>query len=333
MRKLGILVGEDNWTFFREIYAYLSDQYETEVYEERTFNTPLLYGRLNRWAFRRRVLSLLNSSDVCFFEWASDLLAPASNLQKRCSVVTRLHSFELYQWGQEINWGFVDRIILVSEAMRRRFGELFPHELQKVHVVRNGVSLSKFAPNPRREFAFHLGMLCGITPIKRIYEVVLLMHALRKQGYNARLHIAGAPKGDPRYATAVHRLVEKLRLDDIVRFYGHVSAPEAWLDQIDIFISNSYWEGHQVALVEAMASGCYCLSHAWDGAEEVLPADNLFVTETELREKIVEYAELTEGSRRERRQIMRDIACAKFDLEETKARIREVVEEAVATRT
>lgn len=327
MTKLGIFVGEDKWTFLADIYEDLADHYLVETYKRKTYDVPLLYGRLNRYAFRRGMKSVLRHNDVCFFEWASDLLAPASQLPKECAVITRLHSFELYDWAPKIDWNFVDKVILVSEAMRRRFGDLYPDHLHKAEVIYNGVSLTEFKPPEQRIFDFNVGMLCNIKPVKRVYETILMIDSLRDQGCDARLHIAGEPEGDLRYAEANYRLVEKLGLEDAVQFYGRVSDTPEWLEKIDVFVSNSYWEGHQVALIEAMAAGCYCLAHFWDGAEETLPMENLFASETELQQKIIEYASLSETERRKRQALMRSIANQKFDIEQTKGQIRRVIEE------
>ena len=93
MKKLGIFVGEKgNWSFFQDIYEDLCAHYRTEIFKEKVYNVPLLYGRLNRWAFREEMRSILRRNDLCFFEWASELLVPASHMPKYCPIVTRLHS-------------------------------------------------------------------------------------------------------------------------------------------------------------------------------------------------------------------------------------------------
>ncbi|MEI9813645.1 MAG: glycosyltransferase family 4 protein [Acidobacteriota bacterium] len=75
-----------------------------------------------------------------------------------------------------------------------------------------------------------------------------------------------------------------------MKFYEHIEGTADFLSNMDVFISHSFWEGQQVALLEAMASGCYCLSHRWMGVEEVLPEDNLYLMEDELIAKIAAYA-------------------------------------------
>ncbi len=83
----------------------------------------------------------------------------------------------------------------------------------------------------------------------------------------------------------------------------------------------------QVALLEALASGCYCLSHCWMGAKEVLPVEHLYVTDDELIAKIMGYAELPDSDKRKRQLLMRQIASEKFNVARQKEKIREIIED------
>lgn len=331
--KLGIFVGEEKWQFLNEVYADLAKNYQCEVFKQRTYNTPFFSGRLNRWANLSSMRRVLQDNDICFFEWSSELLMHASHMPKQCRIITRLHSFELYQWALEINWDAVDRVILVSKAMQEMFSDLYPAHAHKTTVIYNGRSLDAFKPPAKREFGFNLGMLCSIKPVKRIYEIVLMLNGLVREGYDARLYIAGEPEGDLRYPAAIYRLVERLNLQERVVFDGFVVDTPTWLQKIDIFISNSFWEGQQVALLEAMASGCYCLSHSWSGAEEMLPAENLFLTEAELKKKIVDFSNLTSSEMNSKCLQLREIACEKFNVERTKAGVKEVIDLELARQT
>jgi glycosyltransferase involved in cell wall biosynthesis len=332
-KRLGIFVGENgNWSFFREIYEDLAKYYVTDIYEKKSYRTPLLYGRLNDWAHVQRMRRTLQQNNVCFFEWVSELLLPASHMPKSCAMVARLHSYELYAWAPRVNWANVDRIILVSEAMRVKFCAMFPDHAHKTRLIYNAKKLDRFSP-VARPFAFNLGMLCSIHPRKRIYEIVIMVAELRRRGYPARLHIGGGRLhgGDlDEYYVALHALVGKLDLQDAVTFYDHVDNTAEWLRNIDVFISNSYWEGHQVALIEAMAVGCQCYSHAWDGAEEVLPPENLYLSENELAEMLIAYSKLPEPLRQCERDRMRAIAVQRYDAGHQYAAIRQVIEEALA---
>jgi glycosyltransferase involved in cell wall biosynthesis len=101
---------------------------------------------------------------------------------------------------------------------------------------------------------------------------------------------------------------------------------------VDIFISNSYSEGLQVSPMEAIASGCYCLLHEWDGADELLPAENLYLTDQELVEKIIHYSQQPEQEKTRLKALQRERVCRLFNLDEIKVQLRQMVE-AVAEYT
>jgi glycosyltransferase involved in cell wall biosynthesis len=335
MKRLGIFVGEHgNWTFFNEIYADLAKRYQTDVFVEKKYNIPLLYGRYNRWSYRNGIKQIVGRNDICFFEWASELLVEATHMPKKCAMVTRLHSYELYAWAPKVNWDHVDRIILVSKAMGEKFCAIYPDHAHKTTVIYNAKPLDLFAP-VEKPFTLQLGMLCSLNPRKRVYEIIMMLSELRARGYDAHLHIAGGELHGAdfdEYHVALHLLVSKLGLEGKVSFYDHISDTAGWLRNIDIFISNSYWEGHQVALVEAMATACQCYSHFWDGVEEVLPPENIYATENELCAKIIAYSQLSDAERYNLRMKMRAIACEMFDANRQHQEIVQVVEGALAAR-
>ncbi|HIE56934.1 MAG TPA: glycosyltransferase [Anaerolineales bacterium] len=330
MTQLGIFVGEDMWTFFREIYAHLEIQYDVQVFAPPDeIHLPLFSARVNRWRFRQSIRSLLQTSDICFFEWASEYLQIASQMPKSAPIVTRLHSFELYDWAPKINWENVDKIIFVCEHIRQKFIDQYPKQADKTVVVYNAIPVEKFPP-VQRKFDFSIGMLGHIAPIKRIYEIILLTRELLDMGYSPSLHIAGREKNKgriDRYYVAVHQIVQKLKLQDHVKFYGHVDNPGEWFQNIDIFISNSYWEGLHTALLEAMAAGCYCLGHFWDGVEEALPLENIYTTEGELKQKLIEYAALSDAERETRTRATSEIAQQKFNIHSNKVKFTTILED------
>ena len=323
--RLGVAI-EETWDFFHELYADFREHYDTTLYTRPGRRLPGLNGSLNRYWFRRDLRGFLRSQDAVFFEWASELLAEASRQPKTCGIVARLHRYELYQWADRINWDSVDRLIVVSDAKRREFAASFPQHIDKVVMIPEAVSVTRFRPSEKR-FNGDLGILCHMKPRKRVYELVLAFHELVQQSPDFHLHIGGgraAAFGE--YDEAVRQLVGRLGLGNKVTFYGHVAKPEDWYPNIDIFISNGYSEGLQVSPLEAMASGCYCFSHHWDGADELLPASNLFFTNSELVQQLLRYANTSDSEKAAARAAMRGIVCERFNVDVTKADVRRVVE-------
>jgi len=253
-------------------------------------------------------------------------------MPKTCGIVTRSHRYDLYRWANHINWQVVDKLILVSEAKRREFIAQFPQHVGKCVVIPEAISLEKFKFHSK-PFAGDIGILCHLTPRKRVYELILEFFELLQEhgglsGDSFHLHIGGGKHVlHVDYYNALHTLVKRLGLETRVTFYENVSDPQAWYPKIDIFLSNSYSEGLQLAPIEAMASGCYTLSHRWEGAEELLPEENLFYTGTELRGMILGYSNAPEAEKLRRRQALRAIVCDRFDINQIKVQIRQLVEE------
>lgn len=326
--KLGVIMG-GHGGFISELLNDWQSHYKTEVFFFNEMKLPISQDRINRWWLRQSLKGFLSQSDVIFFEWATHHLITASQLMVRTPKVVRLHSWELYEFTPHIQWDYVDRVIFVSQAMRQKFVNLYPQQAEKTRVVYCGKPLDKFALSTSRA-AGTIGMLCELTPIKRVYDMILTLYELKKQGHHFTLHIGGNPKdgsNNARYFVSMKRAIEKLSLQEQVVFHGWVDDPASWLQQIEIFISNSYWEGQQNALLEAMATGCYCLSHFWDGAEEVLPQEYLFVSDTELQQKIIKYCTLPNEEKYRHQQRLSSIAREKFDVERMKSEIREIINE------
>jgi glycosyltransferase involved in cell wall biosynthesis len=327
--RLGIAIDE-TWDFFHEVYADLRAHHDTTLYERRAPGLPLLGRRLAPYWSRRDMTSFLKRHDAVFFEWASGLLATASTLPKACGIVARLHRYELYQWADCIDWNTVDRLIVVSQAKLREFAATFPEQTHKVVMIPEAVSVQRFRPSEKR-FNGDIGILCHLRPRKRVYELVLAFHELMQHRRDFHLHIGGGrASGVGEYDEAVRQLVDRLGLRDKVTFYGHVTKPEEWYPRIDVFISNGYSEGLQVSLLEAMASGCYALSHHWDGADELLPAANLYYTNSELVQQLLRHAEKGDAERAHDRDWMRRTVCEGFNVDVTKVAIRRVIEEAAS---
>lgn len=324
--RLGIAI-EETWRFFEEMYEDLSRHHQTSLFKRRTLNFPVFHTRINRYLFDTDMQSFMRKNDVVFFEWASGLLASASQLRKQSGIVTRLHRYEMYQWIDKINWEAVDKIILVSQVKKQEFIGHFPEQAEKIVVIPVAIDINKFQPKPKK-FNGDIGILCDLKPRKRVYELILSFFEMTKSLNGLHLHIGGGEQelfAD--YHLAIQNLIKKLNLEDKVTLYGNINDPENWYQNIDIFISNSYSEGLQVAPMEAMASGCYCLSHHWTGAEQLVPEENLFYTNREMQEKILEYCDSSEAHKQSLREQMRTIVIENFNIEKTKTQIRAVIEE------
>ncbi|PKN83793.1 MAG: hypothetical protein CVU46_16045 [Chloroflexi bacterium HGW-Chloroflexi-8] len=324
--KLGVAIN-DTWAFFEEIYALFIETHQTTLFRPQQVQIPLLSGRINNYLYKKSLNNFLESNSVCFFEWAGEFLSNATSQPKKSGIVTRLHRYEMYQWADKIHWENVDRVILVSQAKKIEIESRFPILMDKTIVIPEGINLNRFTFSPK-PFRKQLGILCHLSPRKRVYELIIAFVEgnFHKMGYT--LHIGGGthPKF-PDYALALKLLVSNLGIKDSVIFHDHIIDQTKWFDEIDIFISNSYSEGLQVSPLEAMARGRFCLSHNWDGANELLPTDYLFELNTDLIEKILTYAELSENNKLKTLQLQRQMVEEKFNINYVAKSILNVVNE------
>ena len=324
--KIGVVIDE-TWAFFNEIFAEFNEYHETTLYKPRQTVSPFFRERINRQFSESDLRKYLRKNDVVFFEWASHLLVAASHLPKECGIVARLHRYEMYQWVDQITWDVVDKLIVVSQAKRDEFLVQFPDMAHKLVVIPEAVSTQRFQPY-QKPFKGDIGILCHMAPRKRVYELILVFSELQKANSDLHLHIGGGPRPMfPDYYPSLLSLVDRLGIGEQVTFYGAVEDPASWYQNIDIFVSNSYSEGLQVSPMEAMASGCFCLSHWWDGADELLPTPNLYFTDKELIEEIEAYIKLPDDEKLERCALLQGKVQDRFDIDKTKVEIRTLVEE------
>lgn len=321
--RLGVVVGEETWHFFEDVYRELRRHFQVAV-----FDPPGGFGRHDR-VIGPELHRFLERQDVAFFEWASRMLALATERSSRTPIVTRLHRYELFAWADYVDWRRVHSAIFVSDAMRRKFGDTIPRGPAHSFVVPPGVSTKRFAPESFG-LTYRIGTLAWLLPRKRIYELILAFAAISKHLPRLRLSIAGGVKrAHHDYYDACRSLVHELRLEDRVSFWGQPRRPAAWYRTVDIFVSNSWSEGLQVSLLEAMASGCHVLSHRWQGADDVLPESQLFLDDRDLERKIVEYYRTPFAARRRRQLAARETVERSFESRDIARRIRQIVAGAV----
>lgn len=323
--KLGVAI-EDTWDFFHEIYAEFQAHHQVTLFQRRTTKLPMLNERINRHYFNKDIAALMAENEVVFFEWSSHLLAAASNMPKTCKIVTRMHRFEVNKWFQHINWDNVDLLIVVCQAKRREVLERYPQLEKKIKVVYEAADAARFTVPPK-PYAGDIGILCHLTPRKRVYELILAFYDLVQVDPAFKLHVGGGrhvAHGD--YDDALRDTVDRLGLKDKVTFYGHIDPIKDFYPNIDVFISNGYSEGLQVSAVEAMASGRYILSHFWPGADELLPEEYLYFTNGQLNEKLLNYHQTSDEYKAEQTVYMRERMLEKFNIDKNKVEIRQLVE-------
>jgi glycosyltransferase involved in cell wall biosynthesis len=333
--KLGV-INQETWHYLQDIYDYLATQHETQIFEvPAKWPLPVMQEKISHYLYRRQLKRFLEQCDVVFSEWASEPVVEASSMETSAALVTRLHRYEMFKWTDHINWDRVSYAIIETEAMRAKLlgrTNLAPERAVIIPPV--GIKEDKLRlATQERPFQGNIGILCRLIPRKRVYELILAFHALRQKMPELHLHIGGY-KYEPNidYYEALLDLVRLLQLEEHITFHGRVEDRWQWYQSIDIFVSFSFSEGMQVAPLEAIACGCYCLTHRWAGADELYGAEQLFLTEEEFVQKTLTYAQATENQRKLMREPSLAFVSEQCNFHKVSRDMQEVIEKAYEER-
>lgn len=201
-------------------------------------------------------------------------------------VVSTLHSVD--RWAQERSLGrsygwtarFADRLIAVSEDVRRFHVAQTGVSEEKLVIIENGVDIGRFAGLEsagraiRKELGFdHTALVFGIvgrlTPPKDHSTFLKAAELILQKAPQARFLIVG--DGPLRKDLALQ--AQKIGLGEALIFTGLRKDIPAVLAALDVLVFSSLWEGLPVALLEGMSAARPVVATAVGGIPEVVVPD------------------------------------------------------------
>lgn len=241
----------------------------------------------DRWAYNVRVkmeppvADLVVGFDLDGFLWARGRRAPfvvslkgiiADELRNESGWVRVLLGIQA-RWERR-NVQYADRVIVTSrycaDVVRREYG--VPGS--KIAIVPELIDLdeweARFARASSRPSDCPV-VLCvaRLYPRKRIQDLLIAIHRLRRRISNLQLRIVG---NGPEWGRLV-RLRSKLGLNDAVLFLGEVSRSQLAEEYLsaDCFCLPSVQEGFGIVFLEAMAAGKPVVACRAAAIPEVVP--------------------------------------------------------------
>jgi glycosyltransferase involved in cell wall biosynthesis len=273
--KLHILVTatNDNFHFLKPVLGLMREQGH---FVSELSSAEMTTGSL---------LGMLKHCDLAWFEWGDGAIIPATKMPKYCRIVCRIHRYELYDTAfLQANWENVDEVIVVSQAMEKRFlqqlGDKRPAKL-KVTVLPN---LTEHFPlkisNDSRRNPFHLACVARFAPQKNLMLLLPIMQALMKIDQRYTLYIAGRVEDECLYES-FRELIKVYGLSDNVVIEGVLPATRmsSWYRSKSFILSVSYNESQGMGIFEAMLAGLKPVAfYAAGGLSEYLPGEALFTS-------------------------------------------------------
>ncbi len=164
-----------------------------------------------------------------------------------------------------MEYGRVDRVITLSEAMKKNAIENLPVAPEKVIAINYGLNVDKFDPDKtlkgalRQRFEIDetsplIGVLGRLDPSKGQMEMIEAMAAILKKQPTATLIFIGdeTPEMKGRYKPLLERRVKELDLAGNVIFAGLYDNPASALVDLDVYVMSSHSETFGMSTLEAM---------------------------------------------------------------------------------
>lgn len=168
-----------------------------------------------------------------------------------------------------------DRVVAVSEAVRRYMTESEGIQHDRIVVIPNGVDTQKFQPENREVIRKSLGiaddeLVIGaagrLTPVKGFDTLIEAASRLHKSGISARVLIAG--EGPERHH--LQALISEAGLVEQIQLLGLRNDLASLYSAFDVFVLSSLREGSPGVVLEAMASECPVVATAVGGVPEII---------------------------------------------------------------
>jgi GalNAc-alpha-(1->4)-GalNAc-alpha-(1->3)-diNAcBac-PP-undecaprenol alpha-1,4-N-acetyl-D-galactosaminyltransferase len=172
-----------------------------------------------------------------------------------CDVVDpQYYSYgKIWRFLRDITYPMADAIIVQTEEVRGKY----PFWLKsKIQVIPNPVDLANFeTPEKIKKTRFQISGMGRLTSQKGFDVLLTAFAGIANDIENVDLKIYGSGPE----LRSLEALREQFGLQDRVTFPGFVDAAKA-MDDTDLFVLSSRYEGLPNVLLEAMAAGLPCIS-------------------------------------------------------------------------
>jgi glycosyltransferase involved in cell wall biosynthesis len=179
------------------------------------------------------------------------------------------------RWAIRLLVRNADRVITVSEELRRELLLVGPGAAEKSATIPNGIDMRaepEVEPaTARAEFGLPaerplVGMVARLAPAKGVEEFIRAARLVATRHPEATFVLAG----DGPLREEAELLSDALGLSEALHMLGEVSSPRKLIRALDVLVVASTSEGSSIAAMEAMAGGRPVVATAVGGVPEVV---------------------------------------------------------------
>ena len=180
----------------------------------------------------------------------------------------------------------MDKVVFVSEDVKRRFLELYAIQSEKCTVVYNLIDknvIQQLAVSERMEKRkFTICMVGRLNKQKRYDRALRVAKRLKDIGYDFDLWIIG----EGSLEEPLKAMSNEYELNEYVYFLGFKKPSYSYMKQSDLFLNTSEAEGYPLVICEALCLGLPIIATEISGASEILAHSEYGMLVTEKEEDI-----------------------------------------------
>jgi len=281
---------------------------------------------------------LLNSCDICWFEFCEQLATMCSHIPAtKAKTIIRVHGLDIWEpYLQQTNWDFFDHVVTVSPFTDEVFQMRVPAEIRPpTTMIYNGINCDLWKMPEERTYTKTVGINGNIVPKKGIWYFMHVFKQVVKRDPNWILTIKGNLTQNVWKATEVWRywdtIVYYLKNNNMMEFIRQEErSPNfndymSWFWTQDLIVSSSWLEGFHFTPMQGMATGCYALVTDWPDSDLFYPDECLYRTEAEAVEKMYNYGQLSDGEKMEISVRMREHVVNNHDIKDREKEINKLI--------
>lgn len=168
----------------------------------------------------------------------------------------------------------MDAIICVAESAKKSFTERYPQLKDKTHVIYNFFDVETIKKKAEEPFSYPaakqgIPILLSVgrmTPQKKYIRFLEVLRRLKEEGYRFQWYVLGDGGDRPEIEAEIHRC----HLEDRVFLEGLTDNPYKYMENCNLFVLPSGWEGFPTVTVEAKVLHCAVLATDVSGIREQL---------------------------------------------------------------
>ncbi len=145
-------------------------------------------------------------------------------------------------------------IIANSEETKRTIVKHNPNlfDIEKICVIYNGIDISSFENLPKKENTEKLviGNLGRMVEQKGQYYLIELAENLKEREIDFKILIGG----DGHLEEKLKSMAKEKQVEKFIEFKGFIKETPGFMNELDVFVLPSLWEGFGYVLTEAMAT-------------------------------------------------------------------------------